>query len=173
MLLLTHQPLVPVCGPKVVAGGDLQEEVVESEGTVLENGLTYKRRRECGCAWPGWKRGRWEMEAQVALQMNVGEGRRAKAWKGARISSHHIKLPLPPPLACGEEEGLRWAPVGPLEPFLLLTRGHVDQLEGDGRNESQMARKGHSSCCGRFCQAECPNFRYLEDNVTKLRGQGL
>lgn len=57
-----------------------------------------------------------------------GRGKESKAWKGARISSHHIKLPLPPPLACGEEEGLRWAPAGPLEPFLLLTRGHVDQL---------------------------------------------
>lgn len=49
MLLLTRQP--PVL--KVVASGDSQEEVVESEGTVLENGLTYKRRRECGCARPG------------------------------------------------------------------------------------------------------------------------
>lgn len=68
------------------------------------------------------------MEAQVALPMNVGEGRGVKTWKGAWISSHYIKLPLPPPLACGEDEGLRWAPVGPLEPFLLLTRGHVNQL---------------------------------------------
>lgn len=129
MLLLTHQPLVLACGPKVVAAGDSQEEVVESEGTVLENGLTYKRRHEeCGCAWPRWKRGRWEMEAQVALQKNEGGGRGAKAWKGARISSYHIKLPLPPPLACEEKEGLRWAPVGPLEPFLLLTGGYVDHL---------------------------------------------
>lgn len=68
------------------------------------------------------------MEAQVVLQMNVGGGRGAKAWKGALISSHHIKLPLPLPLACEEKEGLRWAPVGPLEPFLLLTGGHVDHL---------------------------------------------
>lgn len=52
MLLLTHQPLVLACGPKVVAEGDSQEEVVESEGTVLENGLTYKRRHERGCAGP-------------------------------------------------------------------------------------------------------------------------
>lgn len=57
-----------------------------------------------------------------------GRGRGAKARKGAWIGSHHIKLPLPPPLACGEEDGLRWAPVGPLEPFLLLTGGYVDHL---------------------------------------------
>lgn len=31
-------------GPKVAAGGDLQEEAVESEGPALENRLTYRKR---------------------------------------------------------------------------------------------------------------------------------
>lgn len=46
MLPLTHQPLILAWtrGPKAVAGGNVQEEVVESEGSVLENRLTYKKR---------------------------------------------------------------------------------------------------------------------------------
>lgn len=43
-----------------------------------------------------------------------------------QLSLHQAAIA--PPLACGEDEGLRWAPLGPLEPFLLLTRGHVNQL---------------------------------------------
>lgn len=40
-------PLTPPAqarGPKVVAGGDVQEEAVESEGAALENRLTYRKR---------------------------------------------------------------------------------------------------------------------------------
>lgn len=61
MLLLTRQPDTSLAhGPKAVAGGDVQEEVVESEGPVPENSLTYKKRHVCSCVWPGWERGRWE-----------------------------------------------------------------------------------------------------------------
>lgn len=38
----------PACGPKLVAGRAVQGEVVESEDTVLENSLTYKKRCVCG-----------------------------------------------------------------------------------------------------------------------------
>lgn len=54
MLLLTLRPdTSPARGPKAVAGGDVQEEVVESEGPVLENSLTYKRDSRLCVAWMG------------------------------------------------------------------------------------------------------------------------
>lgn len=99
----------PACGPKLVAGRAVQGEVVESEDTVLENSLTYKKMCVCGCVWPGWKRGRWE----------GGD----KEWKGTRISCHHIIVSSP---SLWEEEGPRWAHLSHTKP--ISYRRRVEQL---------------------------------------------
>lgn len=84
-------PLTPPAqarGPKVVAGGDVQEEAVESEGAALENRLTYRKR----C-----------VRAIVCDE----------EWKGTWTSCYHIKLPSFPPRVCGEEGRTELGTPGP------------------------------------------------------------
>lgn len=130
----------------------MQEEVVESEGTVLENRLTYKKRcvRVVCVAWIGEKVGEGGPGGSPDVCGRGGGDRRGK---GHRLAATTPSCSLP---VCGEEEGLRWEPTGHTEPVLLLTRGCVDDCGRDRRNELQMSLKGQSSCCGRFCQAERP-----------------
>lgn len=95
----------PAHDPKVVARGDVQEEAIESEGPVLENRLTYRKRH---------------MRAVVCRLDGKGEGRREGTRNGkghgpaATTSSCHRLLPN---RVCGGEEGLSWVPLGHTEPI--------------------------------------------------------
>lgn len=97
----------------MVAGGDLQEEVVESEGTVLENRLTYKKR----CV-------------------------------SVIVCGLH-----------GRGEGGKWSPGG----------SPVVCWRGEDRRGME---RGTAAVVGDFAKMSAP-ISGLEDNVMKLRGQGL
>lgn len=78
----------PACGPKLVAGRAVQGEVVESEDTVLENSLTYKKR--CVCAAVCGLGGKGE---------GGREGTRSGKGQGSATTSSS------PPQVCGKRKG--------------------------------------------------------------------
>lgn len=100
-------PLTPPAqarGPKVVAGGDVQEEAVESEGAALENRLTYRKRcvRAIVCDLDGKGEG-----GREGMRNGKGHG------PVATTSSCHRSLLE----SVGKREGLSWAHLGHTEPI--------------------------------------------------------